>query len=146
MASLTVFGPGHTTGIDLGRNSFWRITLGAVGDSEMALMAIYPPGAAQNRIALARVHVGVAKGADELASVAITALSMGDLEKDIARASESMNLFKMHRHVNEETFKEATTNVVELVRFYWSLRRWLEEDTADNFDNTINEWRVKGKR
>lgn len=144
MTALMVFGPGHSTGIDLDRNAFWRLTLGAASGTEIALVVIYPPGAPANRIALAKVDIGVAKNADEIEAVAKTALTMGTLELDINRVTESMNLFKMHRN-NEEEFKRALANAIELVRAYWAVRTWLEEGAATPFEYEINGWKIKGK-
>lgn len=143
MPALMIFGPGHTTGIDLGRNAFWRITLGAIGPTEMGLFVIYP-GGPQNKLALARVSLLIAKDIDEIESVAKTALSRGSVDLDIARATEAMNLFKMHRNVREEDFSSATSSVVELVRSYWALRAWLENDTPGPFLHEINGWKIKG--
>jgi len=145
MPSLMVFGPGHTTGIDLGTNAFWRITLGATSAKEMGLVVIYPPGAPGNRIALAKIELLIAKEADEIENVARNCLMIGNLDLDIARATEAMNLFKMHRNVNEHNFKEASDRVIELVRTYWALRSWLENDTPGNFEHEINGWKIKGK-
>ena len=145
MPSLMVFGPGHTTGIDLGTNAFWRITLGATSPTEMGLVVIYPPGGATNRIALAKVQLLIAKDADEIENVAKNCLIIGKIDLDISRATEAMNLFKMHRNVNEHNFKEASDNVVELVRTYWELRNWLESSTPGPFEHEINGWKIKGQ-
>lgn len=149
MPSLISFGRGSTTGVDLSANAFWRIMLGAASGTEMALMVQYPPtqvapiGA--NMLVLAKVEVAVAKTAEELSNVAKTALSQGTLDLDIARATEGMNLFKMHQHVSEKAFEEALGNVLNLVRAYWAVRTWLEIGDGTQFTHEVGGWKLIGR-
>jgi hypothetical protein len=144
MPSLMVFGPGHTTGIDLGTNAFWRITLAATSPTEMGLVVTYPPGGSANKIALAKIELSIAKNSDEIENVAKSCLMMGTMDLDLARASEAMNLFKMHRNVQENNFKEASDRAADLVRAYWALRGWLESNTPGQFEHEINGWKIRG--
>jgi len=149
MPSLVSFGPGYTTGVDLSANAFWRLLLGAASTTEMALMVQYPPTPAAplgaNMLVLAKVNVAVAKTAEELSNVAKTALSQGTLDFDIARATEGMNLFKMHQHVGEKAFEEALSNVLSLVRAYWAVRTWLEIGDGTQLTHEVGSWKIIGR-
>lgn len=143
MPSLITFGRGHTTGVDLGANAFWRIMLGATSATEMGLVVVYPPGGTSNRISLASVEVNIAKQVQEIEQVAKTCLSMGTLDGDIARATEAMNLFRMHSHVGDKAFEEAVGQVLLLVRAYWQLRTWFEQGAAERLViDTVPNWKI----
>lgn len=145
MPSLISFGRNNTTGIDLSANSFWRLTMGVASPTEMALVVIYPPGGPTNRIALVKIEVLVAKNFEEIEKVAQTCISMGTLEGDIARATEAMNLFRMHGHVSDKQIEEALSSVLQLVRAYWALRNWLESGADTNFNHDIGNYKLVGR-
>lgn len=145
MPSLISFGKTNTTGIDLSANSFWRVTMGAASATEMALVVIYPPGGPTNRIALVKTEVLVAKNPEEIEKVAQNCVSMGSLELDIARATEAMNLFRMHGHVGEKQFEEALSAVLQLVRTYWVLRNWLESGMDTVLTHEISGYKLVGR-
>ena len=149
MPSIVSFGKGSTTGIDLKANAFWRLTLGATSATEMALVIIYPPASYDmaltraNKLALAKAEVNIAKQADEIENVAGVALQGGTLDLDIARATEAMNLFRMHARTKEEAFEQSLSNVLALVRCYWAIRGWLETGATERLTHDIGGYRLQ---
>lgn len=141
MPAIMSFGPGNVTGIDLQSNAFWRLTLDGVTAEEMGIVVIYPPSGTHDprmpypRIALARMPVSIATNKEEIDSVARASLVSGTLDGDIQRATEAMNLFKMHARTKEAAFVQALENALALVRTYWQIRTWLENPVdAVTFD------------
>ncbi len=150
MASLLVLARGNTTGISLGANAFWRISLGATidgsGGSYFSLVLIYPPSAGmsfdQARIVLTRTHVPMANNQLEVERVASVSLQGGTLEADISRMTEAFNLFRNNPRTKSEAVDTAIKDAGDVVGAYWAIRMWMLNGAKEEKTISVNSYDI----
>ena len=144
MASLQIFTRGHTTGISLGHNAFWRLMMAATRDPQggiyFSLVCRYPPipgvsSYADSQLVLARVHVPFAQTPDEITRVADVSLMGGTLDLDTKRTAEAFNLFRNNQRTKADAIDGAIKDAGIILGAYWELREWLE--TGDEKSRVI---------
>lgn len=148
MPTLLCRGPGHTTGVPLDTNAFWRLTIGPtlMGQTPaLALVLRYPPGDEHSQVALLRVPVTVANEIGEVVQVAGVALSGGDQATDKQRLTEAFNLFKnSNRAPSEARLNEDVESASKLIDAYWAVQGWVMGGFDGQFEHVLNNQVLKG--
>jgi hypothetical protein len=155
MPRLTSYRGGGITSCDLGSN-WWRLQIAAVpsgGRAGFALVYRYPPAspliATGNptqpwisateyaQLALAVADVDFAGEVADLKPVADVSIISGDREKDVARVSEAMNLFRNLPRLKDEALALALRDVVAVIDGYWAINRWHRAGCVERLEVTV---------
>lgn len=105
----------------------------------MAVTVVYPPAGPGNIIALAKGHVRIAKDAGSLQKVAAVALDGGNLDADVARTTEALNLFRNDPKIKAEHFDEAVKVATKILTVYWQIKDWIISGMKDQINITMDE-------
>jgi hypothetical protein len=159
MPRLSSYRGGGLTSVDLG-GSWWRLLIAAVPSPRgagLGLVFRYPPAmpivasgnswistAEYAQLALAVADVDLAEGVADLKPVAEVAIASGDRDKDVARVTEALNLFRNLPRVKEETMESITKDVVAVVDGYWKLINWHRAGCGERLEVVLADAVVVG--
>jgi hypothetical protein len=159
MPRLASYRGGGFTSVDLG-GSWWRLQLAAVPSTRSAGLGLvfrYPPAmpiaanagqwvamAEYAQLALAVADIALAESVDDLKPLAAVAIASGDRDKDVARATEALNLFRNLPRVKEETMDMITKEVIAVVDGYWQLQRWHRGGCVDRLEVVVADAVIVG--
>jgi hypothetical protein len=159
MPRLTSYRGGGLTSVDLG-GGWWRLQVAAVPSARgagLGLVYRYPPAmpivanggswlATSDfaQLALAVADVDLAAGVADLKPIADVAIAAGDRDKDVARVTEALNLFRNLPRVKEETMEVITRDVVAVVDGYWKLVAWHRAGCGDRIEVMVADAVIVG--
>jgi hypothetical protein len=141
------------TSCDLG-GGWWRLQIAAVpsgGRAGFALVYRYPsatPLMSDGRggwlvssdyaqLALAVADVDFAEKVEDLKPVTDVAIISGDRDKDIARTTEAMNLFRNLPRLKEEALALALRDISAVIDGYWAINHWHREGCKHRIEVTV---------